>query len=217
MNIELLSTSEWPLLPVPMQSSDPGEAWMWGDFVATLQKDPLTMCQQVQVVLGEPITKSPMAYPYAMTVFHDKTKNPHELLSRPVLCVALEQPDYDAISEIPGGKDAFIGEPRGKGPVMVGVFSGRRHMNLGPYRGPVTVEAARNHFFSVIRSQLRLSENPVCIGTINDILGNPQTGSPAPPGTAPASKREARLLLFLILVVLLFLAWRLLFSATSDL
>jgi len=213
MNYELIALTEWPSMPVPIQSKDPGEAWVWGDFFATLQKDPPLMCQHMQAILGKPVMKTPpMSYLYAMTVFYDKSKNPHGPSSRPVLCVGLEQADFDAMAKLPGGKEAILGDQRGKGPLVVGVFSASGRLNLGAYDGLVTAESARSHFFTVIRSLLALSGEPVQIGTINDIYGHPNTGWTSPRETVPTSSRKTWWLLIGLMALVAFLFWMLFFG-----
>ena len=47
-------------MPTPMQSKDSGDAWIWGDFFAVLQKDPMIVAQGMQEMTGSSVTKSPM-------------------------------------------------------------------------------------------------------------------------------------------------------------
>lgn len=197
-------------MPIPMQSCDPGEAWVWGNFFATLQKNPKVMSQHMQAMAGMPVTESfPMTYPYAMTVFYDKAKNPHGPSSRPVLCVGLEQMDYDALNALPGGDTVLLGgKQSGKGPLVVGVFHGGGRANLGEFDGVVSADSARERFFAVIRSQLGLSGEPVRIGTIKDVFGHPNTGWPAQSEPPPPSKKNRRSIGSLAL-----LAWMLLLVA----
>ncbi len=168
-------------MPAPMQSKDPGEAWVWGDFFAVLQKEPMIVAQGMQAMTGNAVTKSPMDYPYAMTVFYNKTKNPHGPSSRPVLCVALEQPNLAGLSAILGGSSKDLESLGGESamPMMVGVFTGSGRMNLGEYRGALSVDVVRDRLFEIVRRHLNLSGDPVRIGTINDVYGHPNTGWPA--------------------------------------
>ena len=164
-----------------MQSKDPGEAWVWGDFFAVLQKEPMIVAQGMQAMTGNAVTKSPMDYPYAMTVFYNKTKNPHGPSSRPVLCVALEQPNLAGLSAMLGGASK---ELEGLGaesamPVMIGVFTGSGRMNLGEYSGPLAADVVRNRLFEIVGRHLDLQGDPVRIGTIDAVYGHPNTGWPA--------------------------------------
>lgn len=191
MKHELIELSQWPSMPAPMQSSDAGEAWVWGDFFATLQKTPTVMRQVMEAMLGKQVTKSiPMAYPYAMTVFYNKAKNPHGPSSRPVLCVGLEQPDFGALARLLGSEGAnFPQNAQGtKGPLMIGMFFGGGRLNLGAFEGLVTADTARECFFNAIRSRLGLVGDPIRIGTIKDVYGHPDTGWPADSGLAGAPK-----------------------------
>ena len=78
MTVELINLTDWPTMPAPMQSPDAGEAWVWGDFVAILQRKPTLMGQAMQAMAGKQVTQAQtMEYPYAMMVFYNKAKNPH--------------------------------------------------------------------------------------------------------------------------------------------
>lgn len=215
MKPELIELTKWPTMPAPMQSSDAGEAWVWGDFFATLQKNPMLMSQGIQAMLGKQVTKSPpMAYPYAMTVFYNKAKNPHGPSSRPVLCVGIEQADYGALAALLGSEAANLPQiAQGtKGPLMIGIFSGEGRLNLGEFDGFVTADTARECFFNVIRSQLGLTGDPVRIGTIKDVYGHPDTGWPADSGLAGASKKSGCTAVLASFAVLVILIW-----STSEL
>jgi hypothetical protein len=177
-----------------------------GDFFATLQKNPMLVGQGIDAILGKQLTKPPaMAYPYAMTVFYNKAKNPHGPSSRPVLCVGLEQADYGALGALLG-----VNLPQAKGSLMVGVFSASGRINLGNFDGFVTADSARECFFKVIRSQLGLSGEPTRIGTIKDVYGHPNTGWPADGRPKDATKNSGCLGLIVsivALVILIFLIW----------
>jgi hypothetical protein len=181
MSFELINLTDWPSMPAPMQSKDSGEAWVWGDFFAVLQKEPMIVAQGMQAMTGNSVTKSPMDYPYAMTVFYDKAKNPHGPSSRPVLCVALEQSNLAGLAAMLGGDSKEI-ESIGGGaamPMMIGVFTAAGRMNLGEYSGPLTADAARTRFFEIVKQQLSLHGDPVRIGAIDAVYGHPNTGWPA--------------------------------------
>jgi hypothetical protein len=177
MAFPLINVINSPLLPSPMQSKDSGEAWLWGDFFAVLQKEPLTIAQSMQAMTSKAVAKSPMDYPFAMTVFYNKSKNPHGPSSRPVLCVTLEQTNLAGLAAMLGGSQQIPnidGQPAM--PIMLGVFTGSGRRNLGRYNGPLSADAVRSLFFSTIRQQLGLQNEPVRIGTIESVYGHPNTG-----------------------------------------
>lgn len=208
MKHELLEVANLPTMPAPMQSSDAGEAWVWGDFFATLQKNPMLVSQGIQAMLGQPVTKTPpMAYPYAMMVFYNKARNPHGPSSRPVLCVGLEQADYGALAALLGGEAVNLQQVQGaKGPLMIGMFYGAGRVNFGEFDGFVTADTARECFFKIIRSQLGLTGDPVRIGTIKDVYGHPGTGWPADSGF-PTLKKRGCTAVIASLAVIMVLAW----------
>lgn len=181
MIFELINLTDWPSMPVPLHSKDSGEAWVWDDFFAVLQKEPIVISQAMQAMTGTTVTQSPIDYPYAMTVFYKIDKNLHGPSNRPVLCVALEQPNLAGISAMPSGVSKVIQDLGGGSSMsmMIGVFTGASRMNLGVYRGPITVEAARDHLFEIVRQHLNLQGDPVRIGTIDTVYGHPDTGWPA--------------------------------------
>ena len=173
---ELISLIHSPSMPAPMQSSDPGEAWVWGDFFATLQKDPPLILKALAAISGHSAdVPAPMAYPFALMVFYHRAKNPYGPSACPVLCIGLEQANYDAI----GLSGVLLGNPTGKGPVMVGMFHARGHNNYGEFRGAITADSARACFFERLREELNLTGEPTRIGTIKDVFGHPDTGWPA--------------------------------------
>lgn len=191
MKHELIEMSKWPTMPVPMQSSDAGEAWAWGDYFATLQKNPKVVSQAMEAMLGKPSTTAPpMIYPYAMMVFYNKSRNPHGPSSRPVMCIGLEQANYSALSALLGENSTkFIPDANEeKGPLHIGVFYGGGRINHGLFDGFVTADTARSCFFEIIRSHLGLTGDPVRIGTIRDVYGHEKTGWPANGGSAGSKK-----------------------------
>ena len=210
MKHELIETIKFPTMPAPMQSSDAGEAWVWGDFFATLQKNPMLMGQVIQAMLGKQVTRTPaMTYLYAMTVFYNKAKNPHGPSSRPVLCVGVEQADYGALAALLGDEGANLPQVKqgAKGPLMVGVFSGAGRLNLGEFDGFVTADTARECFFNIIRSQLGLTGDPIRIGAIKDVYGHPNTGWSAESASLGTSKKGGCATLVGSLAALVILVW----------
>lgn len=196
MKHELIDVAQWPSMPAPMSSTDQGEAWVWGDFFATLQKQPIDVAQALREMTGNKASiPAAMDYPFAMSVFYNLEKNPHGPSRQPILCVGLERANcgaIEALGEALGikpeaikglGKDA-------KEKVFIGVFTGSGRANLGRYNGPLNANAARKCFFDVIRSQLGLAGNPVLIGSIEDVYGHPNTGWPAMQNHPDSSRKS---------------------------
>jgi hypothetical protein len=188
MKHPLISITDWPTMPAPMQSEDEGEAWIWGDFVLVLQKNPATC----QVIIADMVAKmskkrtppqvvpSAMEYPYALVVFYKKHRNPHGPSSQPILCTAIERANYDALrSLLHTTSSAVSGDlPMGKGPLIVGVFKSEGRFNLGEFDGYISKESAREKLFEVARDHLNLTGSPQHIGNIRAIHGHPETGWP---------------------------------------
>ena len=125
-----------------------------------------------------PSQPSLMEYPYAMIVFYKKHRNPHGPSSQPIMCVGIERANYAAAATLLQEFAAEFGElsNNGKGPLMVGVFSAERHMNLGTFDELLSRDSAREKFFEVIRSELNPDGEPILIGEIRSIYGHPETG-----------------------------------------
>jgi len=168
-------------MPFPFSSSEPGEAWIWGDFVALLQVRPKVVAEVMSDTAGmKSQGLSPMEYPFAMTVFYRKDKNPHGPSNRPILVATLEKPDAAAIIKKFGGQIDKMGiDLKGGASVMECLFTPERHLNFGKYDKSLTLEHARNHLLKSIGSSLSLSGDPVKIGNILAVYGHPNTGWPA--------------------------------------
>jgi hypothetical protein len=182
MTHELIKLSQFPTIPAPWSSSDPGEAWIWGDYVMTLQTEPLMLGVMLSKVTGKKdLAPVSMQYPYAMTVFYRKEVNPHGPSGRPILVATLERMDYDAAMKMFGLTDGEManGTSGNYAPVVKGLFCGGTHSNLGDYEGPISKDGAREYFMDLIRNELNPSGKPVQIGVMNDVHGHPQTGWPA--------------------------------------
>jgi hypothetical protein len=171
-----------PSMPAPFSSTDPGEAWVWGDFVILLQTKPILILEMMRKMTGQKdIGIPPLAYPYAMTVFYRKDKNPHGPSNRPILVATLERMNYDAVAKMLGAKGVDVkstGIP-GDAPIVQGLFTAKGHLNLGHFQGFLTLDSARDYFLDLIQRQLSLVGEPVRIGAIRDIYGHPNTGWPA--------------------------------------
>ncbi len=172
-----------------MDSSDDGEAWIWGDYVAVLQKNPRTCGLLLTEVMNRisktnshaPSHPSSIEYPYAMIVYYKKHRNPHGPSSQPILCVGIEQADYGALKNILGDLSSDLGglPADGKGPMMVGVFRSENRFNLGEFDEILNRDTARAKFFEVIQSELNPEGIATHIGGIRAIHGHPHTGWPA--------------------------------------
>ena len=208
---QLISLTKWPTMPAPMHSEDEGEAWVWGDFVAILQKNPKTCVVVLTEVMNQlskernpsPPLPSVMVYPYAMVVFYRKDRNPHGPSSQPILCVGIEQANYEAFARIFGDSppgDGLI-PVEGKGNMMVGVFRSDGRSNLGGFDEFLSRETARAKFFDVIRAELQPAGDPRHLGEIRAIHGHPDTGWP-PIENATKSSKGGCLSVLLVFVVL---------------
>lgn len=180
---KLIELTKWLTLPAPFSSVDAGEAWVWGDFFAVLQKQPKLVGETLAALTGKvggmPKT---MEYPFAMSVFYHKSRNPHGPSSRPILVIGLERADYSAAAKLMGMEMPELGQS--SAPIMVGVFTADCHLNLGSFDGYISIDTARNRFFQIMGEHLGLSGRPIQIGVIADVFGHPDTGWP----TAPKKK-----------------------------
>jgi hypothetical protein len=194
-----------------MHSEDEGEAWVWGDFVAILQKNPKTCSVLLAEMMNHlskerkasPPLSAVMEYPYAMVVFYRNDRNPHGPSSQPILCVGVEQANYGAFSRLMG--DSSLGDglipTEGKGTLMVGVFRSDGRSNLGSFDELLSKETARAKFFDVIRTELQPAGDPRYIGEIRAIYGHPDTGWP-PIENATKFSKGGCLSIFLAFAVL---------------
>lgn len=116
-----------------------------------------------------------MEYPYAMTVFYRKDRNPHGPSSRPILVATLEVMDYAAAAKKMGVQGIDMG---GYAPVVQGLFTAKHRMNLGHFEGELNLERARQYFLNLIKQHLSLEGDPTRIGMIADIYGHSETRWP---------------------------------------
>ena len=176
---KLMDISKWPSMPAPWSSSDSGEAWVWGDFVAIFQTKPISMGEQLLKIVGrKDISPRPIQYPFAMTMFYRQDRNPHGPSIRPILVATLERMDYSALGlGIEGAALLGLGI-RGIGPVVKGLFDAEGRYNLGQFEGELTPDSARKYFLNLVRSHLPLVGEPVKIGVMIDVFGHPNTGWP---------------------------------------
>lgn len=187
----LIDFTAFPTMPGLFRSKGPGEAWLWGDCFAILQTFPDTIAKSMQRLLNIPDSQlPPMTYPFAMTVYYKKAKNPHGPSNRPILSVTLEQSDIAKSAALYGLDVAAMRDmgllDGGEAPIYSGLFMAGSRVNLGLFSEAVTVDNARRHFFAIIRDRLRLPGEPVHIGPIASVYGHPETGwealSPKPKG-----------------------------------
>ena len=178
---QLIELTKWANMPAPWSSIDPGEAWVWGDYVALLQTKPILVAEMMKEMTGQKgIGAPPIQYPFAMTVFYRKDRNPHGPSSRPVLVATLECMDYAAAAKMMGvqGLDLSGMGLTGDAPVVQGLFTAETRLNLGDFQGELNRDSARRYFLSLIKRHLSLEGEPVKIGTIADVHGHPNTGWP---------------------------------------
>ncbi len=176
---ELIELTKWPSMPAPWSSIDPGEAWVWGDYVVLLQTKPIIVAEMMAKMIGQKgIGVSPMQYPFAMTVFYRKDRNPHGPSSRPVLVATLEQMDYAAAAKMMGADGIDISDMGRDAHIVLGLFTAELRLNLGNFQGDMNRDSARRYLLNLIGSHLSLKGEPVMIGTIADVHGHPNTGWP---------------------------------------
>jgi hypothetical protein len=185
-----------------MSSSNPGEAWIWGDYVLTLQTQPKTVADAMHQITGTRQTApSPIGYPFAVTVYYRKDKNPHGPSSRPICVVGLEKMNHAAAAAMLRSQGVNITElgMTGDSPPVLGMFTAASRFNLGSYDGPTDVDSVRDQLFAIIGERLQAYGEPVKIGPISAIHGHPNTGWPA---LAPKKGGCAGLLLVAVVAIL---------------
>lgn len=189
-------------MPAPMSSSEPGEAWVWGDFVLTLQVRPKVVDEVAHEIVGmKSQNPVPLEYPFAMSAFYRKDRNPHGPSSRPILVATLERANYSALLKRLGPEASAMNPGlTGMGPVMQCLFTPEAHLNFGGYHEPLTAERARNHLLRVLGERLPVDGEPVKIGDIAAIHGHPNTGWPAGEPAVPPRKPAGCLGCVLILI-----------------
>lgn len=206
----LLSLKDWPTLPAPWSSVDPGETWVWGDFFLTFQKRPKTTSDLAIEMAGERSRfKDLMIYHYAISVFYRYDRNPHGPSRRPIMVVALEQSDKNSFEKMAGIQD--LQQPPSEenmGPIFFGMFFNDKHYNFGEYVDLLSPQTVKQKFFDTISVYLRLTGQPKFIGTLQQAFGHPETGLPSHNNeSANKQKRSKTLFIWLkpliILTVLL--------------
>lgn len=168
-------------MPAPGHTEGAGEAWVWGDLVATLLVQPPPMIFVLQALSGQKDGFGPMIeYPYAWMVYYNPTTGPHKGSQRPIFCATLERVR-------PGALAASLGitmpsRPADEPPIYVkGLFTASQRLNLGAFEHPLTQENARAYFIDLMRGSFHLQGQPTYIGGARDIEGHPLTGWPARP------------------------------------
>lgn len=165
--MDLIALEKWPSMPSPWSSDTPGETWVWGDFFLILQSNPKLVAALMAEMQGRSLPPQTLSYPYALTVFYRRDRNPHGPSSRPVATMTLEKADLSA-----------LGGPK-VGPIMVGLFLPVQRLNFGEYSGSQSMDAVRLHFFELLKNQIPVTGQPRRIGTMADAYGHPDTGLPA--------------------------------------
>lgn len=164
-------------MPAPLSSTSPGEAWVWGDYVLVLQTHPKTVLDIMNEMTGKPAEEErDLDYPFAVTVYYRKDRNPHGPSSQPILVVGLERMDYAKVAAKMGMAGSI---PSGLGPPVLGIFTASSHLNMGGYEGALEIDAVRQRLFAVIADHFHPVGEAVRIGPISAIHGHPDTGWPA--------------------------------------
>ena len=172
----LIALTEVPTGPMPWVTSEPGDAYVWGDYVMLYQVRPPTIADGVATIaafvrkdvkgLGQ-FRSSPMTYLYSLTVLYRRQVYPS---ARPVRLFGLEQLDR---TKVPPEHRALVSDNM---PPMIGEFRKGSHLNYGAYAGKPTYEAVRKALLECARASLDLTGEPERIGTVADAKGHPKTG-----------------------------------------
>lgn len=160
MKHELISYISSPYVPAPLNSSDEGEAWVWGDYFAVLQTNPQAVFDLVSSKNNRCSNDSfSLKYHFALSVYYQISKSPFGMTTRPLLIAALVSVDEESGT-------------------VLRLIRPSLNLNLGVFQGNLNKERARECLFKAISHALSLEGQPVKIGAINDIHGHPNTGWP---------------------------------------
>lgn len=152
--LELLSLSTFPTMPLSW-AGNPATSQLlaWGDFYLVFAVDAPPIG-----AIADPSLAKLMQYPYSLTAFYHRDKNPHGPSARPVFSCTIEKsPVADRI---------------------MGVFVGGHRIQAGHYSGPMEPEAALRALSDLAREHLGVSGEPDHIGRIIEAAGHPSTGIP---------------------------------------
>ncbi|NLV45894.1 MAG: hypothetical protein GXY07_15500 [Candidatus Hydrogenedentes bacterium] len=212
----LLSLKDWPTLPAPWSSIDPGETWVWGDFFLTFQKRPKTISDLAIEMAGERSRfKDLMIYHYAISVFYRYDRNPHGPSKRPIMVITLEQSDKNSFDKMAGIRN--LQQPLSEenmGPIFFGMFFNDKHHNFGEYVGLLSPQTVKQKFFDTISVYLRLTGQPKFIGTLQQAFGHPETGlSPRINESVNEQKAQNELFVLLKPVIILIVMLSIVFFA----
>lgn len=176
MKKNLISLTQYPTMPFPWDSIDAGESWVWGDYVLIIQTEPIQVSEGLAKISGQtnPVEIAPIKYPFVMTVFYRKDKNPHGPSSRPILVATLEIVDYAATLDMMGVKGVEV--PKEYTSVVKGLFTAESRLNLGEFLDELSRDSARKYFLGLVREYLTLEDEPIKIGVIDSVHGHPDTG-----------------------------------------
>ena len=73
---EIIELTKQPSLPFPFGSVDAGEAWVWGDYVATMQTEPRTAAERMMDIANVPKTDiPPIDCPFVLSVYYRNDRN----------------------------------------------------------------------------------------------------------------------------------------------
>ena len=199
---DLIQISTWPSMPAPWSSVDPGEAWVWNDYVVLFQTKPRLLAEVTAAITGRPAAHlPPIEYLYAMTVFFRPDRHPDGPSHRPVLVATLERLDLAAAGKLMGARSVALSAIASSedGPVMKGLFTADARLALGEFDDELTRDSARDQILNLIRRHLALVGEPVKIGAMADVHGHPSTGWPAQEETKPSGCLTVLAALFLLI------------------
>lgn len=215
---ELIDLLDWGSMPFPLDTREPGEAWIWGDFVLALQVRPITCANAARVAMGKPPAPA-VEYPYALSVFYRKQRNPHGPSVRPVLVVTVEQSSLALLWAVAVANDPSLVGKRGKDgskelpegadrkDTYLGMFTATGRKNLGHCERLMPYPEVRMCLLELAGSWLGLTGEPTKIGTVANVHGHPDTGwAPQPPPRRGCGRQAVMLLLALGGCVALLLA-----------
>lgn len=157
----------------------------WGDFFLTFQKKPKIVLDLIMEMQGKNAEKAEyrgMTYHYAMSVFYRIDRNPHGPSHRPIMTIALEQADMGMLAKMLGSEAGEILQAEGgskKGPLRIGLVTGKMRLSLGDYEGDTSPQAVKRRFFEILDRPLGVGGQPKMIGDLAQAHGHPETGLPA--------------------------------------
>lgn len=217
---ELINFSQWPTAPMPWLSREPGDSYIWEDYVLLFQVGPPTIADGMRFMSDAlkngpashiNLATSAVVYRYSLTVLFRRHINPSE---RPVRLFGLEQIDMNKVS--PDLKKLMPKTGTSIMPPVIGEFTPRARYNHGYYSGNIEYKEVRHALIECARKSLDLTGKPEWIGTLADAKGHPKTGFPAgEPQEEPSPKSGCLSCLLLASGVGLSLYFTLMYNTVS--